>query len=378
MFDVVDRLDGLRCWPTQRLVARRAELVREQRRLRVEELAVVAVLDERGRIDESAAGRDGVSARSVRETLETARALESLPAVAAAAHAGDLSAEQLGPVVALADEATDVEWAARAPNVAPADLARLARTQVKPTVEDARARREARSLRMWWQPDTGMLHLRGALADVDGARFETAINRLIDRMRPAKGRPWDSREHRSADALVDLCDRYETTEGPVAAAKPLLVVEVPMSGPAEVAGIPLPDAMVEELRAGARIEPVLVDGHGVAAAIGRRSSALSPKIVRAVLLRDGHCRIPGCEIRHGLDVHHLRPRSCGGTDDISNLATVCRTGGHHGLLVPTGTWALVGNPNRPDGLQLVHVDHLTAEQATQLGQPPPRAAPAVA
>ena len=231
---------------------------------------------------------------------------------------------------------------------------------------------------MWWPHDTGMLQLRGALPDIDGARFETTINRLIDRMRPPKGRPWDSRDHRGADALVGLCDLLDTVEPPVAAPKPLLVVEVPMTGPAEVAGIPLPDAMVEQLRASARIEPVLVDDHGVAATVGRRSSALSPKIVRAVLLRDGHCLVPGCEIRHGLEVHHLRPRSLGGTDDISNLATVCRTGGHHGMLVPTGKWALVGNPNQPDGLRLVHVDHLTAEQATQLGRPPPRAAPAVA
>ncbi len=373
MFDVGEHLDELRCWPTDRLVARRDELVREQRRLRVEELAVVAVLDERGRIDEGVAARDGVSARSVRETVETARALESLPAVAAAAYAGDLSGEQLGPVVALADENTDVEWAARAPNVTPADLARLACTKVKPMVEDGRARRAARSLRMWWQHDTGMLSIRGELPDVDGARFEATINRMIDRMRPAKGQAWDSRERRSADALVGLCDVYETAEPPAAAAKPLLVVEVPMTGPAEIAGIPLPDAMVEQLRASARIEPVLVDGHGVAAMVGRRSGALSPKIVRAVLLRDGHCRVPGCEIRHGLDVHHLRPRSCGGTDDISNLATVCRPGGHHGLLVPTGKWALVGNPNQPDGLQLVRVDQLTTEQARQLGLPPPRA-----
>ncbi len=140
----------------------------------------------------------------------------------------------MGPVVALADENTDAEWARRAPNVTPADLARLARTKVKPTVEDARARREARSLRMWWQHDTAMLHLHGALADVDGARFEATINR-------------------------------------------------------------------------------------------------------------------------------------------SNLAAVCRTGGHHRLLIPTGNWALVGNPNQPDGLQLVPVDQLTAEHAEQLGLPPPTA-----
>ena len=47
------------------------------------------------------------------------------------------------------------------------------------------------------------------------------------------------------------------------AVKPLLVVQVPLSGPAEVAGVPLPDAMVEQLRANASIEPVLVDETGI-------------------------------------------------------------------------------------------------------------------
>jgi hypothetical protein len=374
MFDVAGHLDELRSWPTGRLVAHHEHLVREQRRLQLEDLDVMRVLDERGQID-ATVGRDGESARAVREKLETARALESLPTIAAAAHAGRLSDDQLSSVVRLADESTDAEWAQRAPNVAPVDLARLARTKSKPTVEDGRARRAARSLRMWWQRDTGMLHVRAELADIDGARFEATINRMTDRTKPPKGQPWDSREHRSADALVDLCDLYENVEPPAAAAKPLLVVEVPLSGPAEIVGIPLPDAMVEQLRASARIEPVLVDDDGVPATVGTRANALSPKLARAILLRDGHCRIPGCEIRHGLEIHHLRPRSWGGTDELSDLAAVCRSGGHHGMLVPTGPWALVGNPNRPDGLQLVHLDDLTGEQAEQLGLPPRRAGP---
>jgi hypothetical protein len=298
-----------------------------------------------------------------------------LPAVAAAAHAGSLSAEQLGSVVALADEESDAEWARRAPSVAPADLARLARTQAKPTVEDGMARRSARSVRMWWRRDAGMLSVRAELPDVDGARFETRMNWMIDRMRPPKGQAWDTREHRGADALMELCDLPEIVETPTAAAKPLLVVEVPLTGPAEVAGIPLPDAAVEALRASARIEPVLVDETGVPVMVGKQTTALSPKIVRAVLLRDGHCRIPGCEIRHGLEVHHLRPRSWGGSDDISDLAAVCRLAGHHQMLVPTGPWALVGNPNQPDELRVVHMDDLSAEDARQLGLPPRRAGP---
>jgi hypothetical protein len=77
-------------------------------------------------------------------------------------------------------------------------------------------------------------------------------------------------------------------------------------------------------------------------------------------LRDTRCRVPGCGRRRGLQVHHLVPRTYGGTDDISNLAAVCPA--HHRLLIPHGLLALIGNPNLPDGLELV-----TASRAA----PPP-------
>ena len=210
-----------------------------------------------------------------------------------------------------------------------------------------------------------------------GVKVERTIQRMTEQSKPPNGRPWASFEHRAADALAGMCDAVAVTEQvetPSMAAQPLLVVEVPQSGPAEIAGIPLPDAMVEHLRASARIEPVLVDDDGLPIAVGKVSSALSPKILRAVMLRDGHCRIPGCEISYGLHAHHLRPRSWGGGDEQSNLAMVCVAAGHHQMLIPHGPWALVGNPNLPDGLSLVHVDDLTPEQAEQLGLPPPRQA----
>jgi Domain of unknown function (DUF222)/HNH endonuclease len=374
VFDVIDHLDALRCRPTNWLLERRDELIREQRRLRVEELAVMRVLDERGQADDTLAAADGVSVRALRETIETARALESLPCIAAAAHAGALSSEQLGHVAQLADDATDAEWAERAPNVAPTELARMVRTLDKPTVEEGRARQEARSLRMWWSEDKGMLNLRGALPDLDGARFEKTINRMVEAMKPARGEAWDSHEHRAADALVRLCRHGETTCEPAVVAssnKPLLVVQVPRFGPATVAGVPLPDAVVEQLRANANIEPVLVDDDGVPIGIGPRFPGLSPKLARAVQLRDGHCRFGTCDCQNGLEIHHLVPRTWGGSDDPSNLAAVCTTRRHHQMLIPNGLWALVGNPNRPDGLLLVRYHDLTDDEAREYGLPPP-------
>ena len=375
MFDLTGCLDGLRCHSSEWLEARRREVVVEVRRLQAEEFAIVRVLDERGRIDVSV-GRDGESARTVREKVETARALESLPSVAAAAYAGVLSSEQLGAVVRLADEESDAEWAVPAPNVTPGDLARLAREKSKPSVEEGRARHAARDFWMRWDEDRGMLRGGFALPDVLGAKFEATIKKLTEQMRPPKGQGWERWNRRGADALGLMCDAVdvaERIETPMAAAGPLFVVEVPPAGPAMVAGIPLPDAMAEQLRASASVEPLLVDDAGLPVAVARRGASLSPKITRAVLLRDGHCRCGNCDLRYGLHVHHLRPKSWGGSDDISNLAAVASV--HHPMLIPNGSYALVGNPNLPDGIRLVHVDDLTVDEAKPVGLPRRRAGP---
>ena len=138
-----------------------------------------------------------------------------------------------------------------------------------------------------------MLQVGGELPDVMGAKFEATVKKLTEQMRPAKGQAWEPWERRAADALDVMCDAVdvaERIETPMAAAQPLLVVEVAKHGPATVAGIPLPDAMVEQLRASASVEPLLVDDAGLPVAVGKRGSSVSPKVVRAVLLRDGHCR----------------------------------------------------------------------------------------
>src|SRR5689334_21991824 len=116
----------------------------------------------------------------------------------------------------------------------------LARNVSKPSVQDSRARYEARSLRMWWTPDKGMLHLRGQLPDVTSAKFEAKIAELTEQMRPVKGQGWDSFEHRVADALELSCDELAATDETATLARSLVQVWVPPRGPAEIAGIPSP------------------------------------------------------------------------------------------------------------------------------------------
>ena len=205
-----------------------------------------------------------------------------------------------------------------------------------------------------------MLRFGGAgLPDVDGALVDSVLNHMVDRMKPAKGDAWESRAARTADALVELARNYADVHA-VEHPTPMFVVQVPMNGPAEVCGIPLPAGMVEKLRASAKLEPVLVDDHGSEVARGRAALSLSPRVRESVLRRDGHCRLGDCDRRHGLQVHHLWPKSWGGSDEQSNLAGVCVGGGtdHHADLAPHGPWLLLGNPNRTDGLRLVHRNQL--------------------
>ncbi len=215
-------------------------------------------------------------------------------------------------------------------------------------------------VRTWWDHEVGMLRFGGGgVPDVDGALVDSVLNHMVDRMKPAKGQPWESRAARTADALVELARNYAHVHA-VEHPTPLFVVQVPMEGPAEVCGIPLPAGMVEKLRTSAKVKTVLVDAHGAEVARGKAAPSLPPRIRESVLRRDGHCRLGDCDRRHGLQVHHLWPKSWGGGDDQSNLGGVCVGGGtdHRADLAPQGPWLLLGNPNRPDGLRLVHRDQL--------------------
>jgi hypothetical protein len=360
MFVLADHLDELRCHSTEWLRTRRAELVRAQRAMYTEQLAITKVLDERHAIDtatESLERRDGVAPRTVRTELELSRQLGELPAIAAAAHAGDLSFDQLKPLVEIATPETDAEWAQRAPNYAPVDLELVARRQRVVTAEDAEKRREAREFRVWLRRDTGMYAVRGELPDIDGALVKSVFDVMIERRRPPKGGTWDTRAHRGADALVDLCTNYADAV-PIRHTKPHVVVHVPLEGPAEVDGIPIAETTLAQVMGDAAISTAVIDANTI---WGTRTDGDDiPEVVkRFVRQRDQHCRVGTCDETDSVDYHHLEPRSEGGNHDPNNVVLAGRRCGHHAMLIPNGPYILEGDPTRPDGLRLIHRNELT-------------------
>ncbi len=91
----------------------------------------------------------------------------------------------------------------------------------------------------------------------------------------------------------------------------------------------------------------------------RAKQSIPPALRRAILARDQHrCRVPGCTHATFVDVHHIVPRSEGGSNDPSNLLTIC--GGHH-RAVHRGELGIV--PDGESGILFRHAD------GTLYGQP---------
>ena len=126
-----EQLDELRCHDTSWLRQERARVVTDQRRLKVRELALTKVLDERAALDPMPDA--SVPAHTAKATVEVARSLESLPALARSAATGELSFEQLEPLTRIATPETDREWARRGRNCTPLDLQKRARQAQKLT-----------------------------------------------------------------------------------------------------------------------------------------------------------------------------------------------------------------------------------------------------
>ncbi|HEU5302196.1 MAG TPA: DUF222 domain-containing protein [Acidimicrobiia bacterium] len=350
-FDFRDRVDSLRCRSTRDLRRYVTDLAAQEQQIRLERLAVTRVLDDRHAL--GALPDPKASALRTRTELEVARALESLPAVSAAAHEGSLSWDQLAPVARVATPATDAEWATRAPNVAPVDLQRMARAARKVTTEDAAARRAARAVFTWREAENGMACGRWALPDVDGVLVDKVLDHMAERMRPAKGLAWDSLAHRKADALVELARTYADAERTGRSRVEIVqITDQRGAVTSEVEGIPLAPGTVDALRPDAKTRDAVLDDTGTHTT-RRPRTALPADVERHVRRRDHHCRVLGCEATRGIQIHHTNP-IChhGDSHDPRELAAVCPP--HHAILEPHGPYRLVGNPEAPDSLTLVH------------------------
>ncbi len=107
--------------------------------------------------------------------------------------------------------------------------------------------------------------------------------------------------------------------------------------------------------------------------MGRSQRVVPDRTRLALETRDGGCRVPGCERRRWLHMHHVTHSQDGGRTDTANLVALC---GPHHRAHHQGRLGISGDADEPDGL--VFSDH-QGRTLHPNGRPiPPGDPPAVA
>ncbi|MHB1929343.1 MAG: HNH endonuclease signature motif containing protein [Acidimicrobiales bacterium] len=296
-----------------------------------------------------------MGAGTAREHVRVARALEDLPVLRAEFAAGRLSYSQVRAITRVATGPIESELVRLAQQMPANRLEKLVgtyRSVRAASLTSARAQHDKRGMTTWTDADgTGVIVLR--LPAEDAALVVRAVEAEADaeyrrrHRQPEHGRLAQSCEPepdepvaaRRADALVALVQRggrEAPTAGASAADRSMVIVHVT----AEVLAGEDPEGLchledgpavaAETARRQACDGAVLtatVDPAGSPLDIGRRSRAIPPALRRALLIRDGGCRFPGCGSTVGTQGHHISHWAHGGPTKLDNLVTLCRF--HH-------------------------------------------------
>jgi Domain of unknown function (DUF222)/HNH endonuclease len=387
MSELRSALDGLRLetlaeLPDARLEEDFAELQRASELIDAERLRRLAEIDRRG-----AFARDGhLSAASwlastfkvawgtARREVRMARALEDMPVTRRALEDGDLSmsavqvlvdARDADPEAFRSSEATLVETA-RIHSMQ--DIRRVAaywrqaaeREAAMGGEEKLRERRRLHASVTFM----GMVRVDGDLDPETGETLLTALRAVLNAESRSPGEG-DGRTpaQRRADALGEVCRQWlDLGKRPtVAGERPHVTVTVDErslgDGPGATSELdhtgPIDPELARRVACDASIRRVVMAGRSEPLDVGRRTSVISPGMRRAVVIRDRHCRFPGCDRPHTwCDAHHVVHWAEGGPTALSNLVLLCRR--HHRMVHARGGFRLAldgGRPffRRPDG-----------------------------
>ncbi len=327
-----------------------------------------------------------LSARDAARIVGNGRALERLPAVAAAFAAGEVTAEQVAVIAPVAAVDVQAEAVGQGVDLAEVDatLAAVASRQVhaalstvvqhflsrldpdgtEPDPTEQRAVSIARH-------DDGSVSGRFELDAVGGEKFCTVLESLVQASRPAGD--LRTRAQQLGDALVQWADNsLASGQLPILrTVKPHVFVRIdlpdlvdPAIGPAGARtwfGAPISAARARWLACDGTLSRVVFGPDGHSLELGRSHRVSPPHLRRAVELRDERCVFAGCDApSYFCDVHHLVHWIDGGETSLENSALLCErhhTKVHHGFRVerqPDGRWRTW----RPDGPEIVLAEPL--------------------
>jgi hypothetical protein len=334
-------------------------------------------------------GHARLSPSAAAQLVRAGRALEHLPAVAAAFADGRITAEQVTTITPVtrdehraaaaeqgvdlaAVDATLADVAATRPHGELAQVVHHYLERLDPDGDEPDPT-EGRSLSIAKHPD-GSVTGRFDLDAVGGEKVQTVLESMVQAARPAGDTR--SRAQQLGDAPVQWADNtLAAGDLPILrTVKPHVQVIIniedlvaPAIGPAagEMGfGATISAARARWLACDGNVSRVIMGPDGHVLDFGRSKRIVPPQLRKATELRDRHCVFAGCGApTHWCDVHHVAEwvRDEGETN-LENSALLCErhhTQVHHGFRVerqPDGRWRTW----RPDGTEILLHPHLIA------------------
>ncbi len=310
----------------------------------------------------------GIGRVAATEKVRTARALTSLPKIAQAFGEGRLSYSKVRALTRAATAETEDTLLHIALNGTAAHVERTVRgfRRVLRVLErdEAEATHERRYLDCRREHD-GSVRLDARLAPEVGEMLlkalEAAQAQLEEPADVSAETPPRSAGQRRADALEHILGRFMAGKcsGSAASAHELVVhiahdalCDVPEStGASFEHGGKVAVETARRLGCDGALLGVVKGAQGEPLAVGRRTRAVPPAIRRALRVRDGGCRFPGCDRSRYVHAHHIRHWADGGETSLDNLVTLCSQ--HHRQVHEGGYGVRVRDKEiqftRPDG-----------------------------
>ncbi len=314
------------------------------------------------------AWRIDIGSAAAREHVRVARALGSLPHVDAAFAAGKLSYSKVRAITRAATPEIEQDFLDVAMHATASQIERLAaayrRTRVDPSQPAQDLRRFVRradtasgmvrievqlppeQANVVWEAmsaalDTGRHQELGSTSET-GASAETDTGAGPRASAEASSDVVDpvvlQAEH--ADALVSVAQAYLQHDEPrtLGSGYELVIMTTKDQlehGPGGVGGYlrdgtPVPHHVARMLACDCTRVNVDTSESGEILDVGRARRTIPSAIGRALWVRDGGCRVPGCGRRHHLHGHHIEAWVDGGETSTSNLVLLCPT--HHTLV----------------------------------------------
>ncbi|MBT8201953.1 MAG: HNH endonuclease [Acidimicrobiia bacterium] len=332
MFDVL--AEPLTVLPTVDLIDQVREEERQISRHRARQVELLRELSRRSESDPSIsqlAGELDVAPATARELLETSRRTPELSDRFAKLESGEHTFDRAAALARLFAAGAGVETLTEAEDRDITGIHKLTSLTKRIRRRDERRAHAERHLRSWPSIDEAAGFLQAQLTATDWAVVNRALDERADRF---AADPRATREQLRADALVAISrdwlegPHFSPGRGP----GPIITVMVDAeaaaatsceAGMALTAGPRIGVDTLDRLMCEGSVELVVDPGNGQPLAVGPTHRVVPPKVRRVVLNRDGACTIDGCGGTYRLEVHHIVPRSRGGTHDLENLTTLC-------------------------------------------------------